>query len=161
MSLPKGEHSALQPHWLSLAATVGKIITEILGSDSSLAFTKDARDLLIECCVEFVTLLSSEANEIAEREAKKTIACEHVVSALRQLGYPDYIGDITKVAQEHKTQQAVRWPFVVDMPGANVSQSREKKHSKLELSGLTEAELIAQQEELFRSATNKFQTSTE
>jgi hypothetical protein len=64
--------------------------------------------------VEFVTLLSSEANDIAEREAKKTIACEHVVSALKQLGYPDYIGDISKVAQEHKTQQAVRRPLPVD-----------------------------------------------
>jgi down-regulator of transcription 1 len=112
LSLPKGKHDPkpLSPHVLSFAATVGKIITEILSNDSSLAFAKDARDLLIECCVEFVTLLSSEANDIAEREAKKTIACEHVVSALRQLGYPDYIGEIMKVAQEHKTQQAVRWP---------------------------------------------------
>src|SRR5262249_33953034 len=108
LSLPKGKHNPSVSPVLSSAATVGKIISEILGNDSSLAFAKDARDLLIECCVEFVTLLSSEANDIAEREAKKTIACEHVISALKQLGYPDYIGDITKVAQEHKTQQAVR-----------------------------------------------------
>jgi histone H3/H4 len=129
LSLPKGKHSALQPHGLSLAATVGKIITEILGSDSSLAFAKDARDLLIECCVEFVTLLSSEANEIAEREAKKTIACEHVVSALRQLGYPDYIGDITKVAQEHKTQQAVRWPLLICPELTSASRARRSTPS--------------------------------
>lgn len=70
-------------------------------------FARESRDLLIECCVEFVTLISSEANEIAEKEAKKTIACEHVTAALNQLGYPGYVHDIQKVAQEHKQQQAV------------------------------------------------------
>jgi down-regulator of transcription 1 len=63
--------------------------------------------MLIECCVEFITLISSEANEIAEKEAKKTIACEHVTSSLNQLGYPDYIPEILRVAQEHKQSQAV------------------------------------------------------
>jgi down-regulator of transcription 1 len=125
LSLPKGKAPpSRSSHALRLEATVGKIITEILGNDSSLAFAKDARDLLIECCVEFVTLLSSEANDIAEREAKKTIACEHVVSALKQLGYPDYIGDISKVAQEHKTQQAVRRPFPVDSELTSASLAR-------------------------------------
>jgi histone H3/H4 len=63
-------------------ATVQKIITEILPPSSGQTFAKDARDLLIECCVEFITLISSEANEISEKEAKKTIACEHVEKAL-------------------------------------------------------------------------------
>ncbi|KAF2396197.1 putative CBF/NF-Y family transcription factor [Trichodelitschia bisporula] len=121
-------------------ATVGKIITEILSHDNGITFARETRDLLIECCVEFITLISSEANEIAEKEAKKTIACEHVTAALDQLGYPDYIPEIMKVAHEHKTQQV----------------TREKKQSKIEKSGLTEEELIRQQEELFRSATNKF-----
>jgi len=128
-------------------ATVQKIIQEILAQDAdgSLAFSRESRDLLIECCVEFITLISSEANEIAEKEAKKTIACEHVTAALNQLGYPDYIPEITKVAQEHKVQQA----------------SREKKQTKMEQSGLTEEELIAQQQELFRSATDKFNSVAE
>jgi histone-like transcription factor (CBF/NF-Y) len=79
----------------------------VLVNDPNVAFARDARDLLIECCVEFITLISSEANEIAEKDAKKTIACEHVTTALRQLGYPDYIPEILKVAQEHKVQLAV------------------------------------------------------
>jgi Holliday junction resolvasome RuvABC DNA-binding subunit len=72
------------------------------------SFARETRDLLIECCVEFITLLSSEANEIAEKEARKTIACEHVVTALDKLGYSDYIPEIQKVAQEYKQQQVVR-----------------------------------------------------
>jgi len=89
-------------------ATVSKIISEILANDAGVTFSKESRDLLIECCVEFITLISSEANDIAEKEAKKTIACEHVQAALEQLGYPDYVPEILKVAQEHKAQQAVR-----------------------------------------------------
>jgi histone H3/H4 len=83
-------------------ATVQKIVTEILPPSSGLAFGKDARDLLIECCVEFITLISSEANEISEKENKKTIACEHITKALEQLGFSEYVNDIMDVANEHK-----------------------------------------------------------
>ncbi|KAF2097263.1 histone-fold-containing protein [Rhizodiscina lignyota] len=121
-------------------ATVQKIITEILSNDSGVAFAREARDLLIDCCLEFVQMVSSQANEIAEKEAKKTIACEHVTGALDELGFSDYIPELLKVAQEYKVQQA----------------GRERKQDKIAQSGMTEEELIRQQEELFRSATDKF-----
>ena len=88
-------------------ATVQKIITEILPQGAGLTFTKDARDLLIECCVEFITLISSEANEIAEKGAKKTIACEHVTKALEDLGFGEYVPEVLEVVNEHKEQQKV------------------------------------------------------
>lgn len=79
-----------------------KIITEILPPNSGKTFAKDARDLLIECCVEFITLISSEANEISEKEAKKTIAAEHIERALTDLGFGDYVPAVLAVAEEHK-----------------------------------------------------------
>ena len=82
-----------------------KIITEILAtndSESSISFARDARDLLIDCCVEFITLISSEANEIAEREAKKSIATEHIDKALKELGFPEYVGEVLASAGEMK-----------------------------------------------------------
>lgn len=88
-------------------ATVSKIITEILPPSSGLTFGKDARDLLIECCVEFITLISSEANEIAEKDAKKTIACEHIEKALTELGFGDMVDAVIEVAGEYKEQQKV------------------------------------------------------
>ncbi|KAK8194208.1 negative cofactor 2 transcription regulator complex subunit ncb2 [Zalaria obscura] len=121
-------------------ATVQKIITEILANESGMTFAKDSRDLLIECCVEFITMISSEANEIAEKDAKKTIACEHITKALEELGFNEYVPDLLEVAQSFKNAQV----------------TREKKQSKIEQSGLSEAELLRQQEELFRSATEKF-----
>ncbi|KNZ74421.1 Negative cofactor 2 complex subunit beta [Termitomyces sp. J132] len=62
-------------------ATVAKMISELLPSDVICA--KETRDLVIECCVEFIHLISSEANEICEQESKKTIAPEHIISALK------------------------------------------------------------------------------
>ena len=83
-------------------ATVSKIITEILQPSPGVAFTKDARDLLIACCVEFITLISFQANEIAENETKKTIATEHIDKALRELGFPEYVQEVLASAGEHK-----------------------------------------------------------
>ena len=62
---------------------------------------------MIECCVEFITLVSSEANEISEKEAKKTIACDHITKALEQLGFSDYVPAVLEAAAEHKEVQKV------------------------------------------------------
>lgn len=92
---------------ISVPATVQKIVSEILPPANGVAFSKEARDLLIECCVEFITLVSSEANEISEKEAKKTIACDHITKALEQLGFSEYVPAVLEAASEHKEQQKV------------------------------------------------------
>ena len=46
--------------------------------------------------------------------------------------------------------------MIVDCTDLVYEQTKEKKQSKIEQSGMTEEELIRQQEELFRSATDKF-----
>ncbi|KAG6820441.1 hypothetical protein H0H93_000437 [Arthromyces matolae] len=92
---------------------------------------------------EFIHLISSEANEICEQESKKTIAPEHIISALKRLGFESFITEVEDVLKDHKQQQ----------------KDREKKVSKFEQSGLTEEELLAKQEELFAASRAKFQTT--
>lgn len=107
--LLRGAYSRLAKVFANLhLATVQKIVTEILPPQNGVSFAKEARDLLIECCVEFITLISSEANEISEKEAKKTIACDHITKALEQLGFTDYVPAVMEAAQEHKEVQKVR-----------------------------------------------------
>ena len=159
LSLPKGMQTCASTRVLAnhIPATVQKIVQDILASEPGMTFAKDSRDLLIECCVEFITLISSEANEIAEKDAKKTIACEHVKAALEELGFGDYVPAILEVAQDYKKQQQVCLPaLVMAACPAYTQQNREKKQTKIEQSGMTEEELIRAQEELFKSATNKF-----
>ncbi|EMS60245.1 Protein Dr1-like protein [Triticum urartu] len=62
-------------------STMTKIIKEMLPPDVRVA--RDTQDLLVECCVEFINLLSSESNDVCSRDDKKTIAPEHVIRALQ------------------------------------------------------------------------------
>lgn len=52
-------------------------------------------------------MLSSEANEIAEKDAKKTIACEHITKALEELGFGEYVSELLNVAKQFRTSQVV------------------------------------------------------
>lgn len=126
---------------------------------------RETRDLLLDCCVgktyfneivvsiyilylrfitflfqyptEFIHLIASESNEICEKSNKKTISPEHVLEALKNLSFDAYIDDVEAEYRDHQAQ----------------SKSKEKsKGSKLEQSGLTEEELLRQQEELFERA---------
>lgn len=106
-SLCSSTSSAPRTNSLMTLATVQKIVTEILPASTGVSFSKDARDLLIECCVEFITLISSEANEISEKEAKKTIACDHITKALDTLGFGDFVPAVLEAAAHHKESQRV------------------------------------------------------
>ncbi|KAK7060308.1 negative cofactor 2 transcription regulator complex subunit ncb2 [Paramarasmius palmivorus] len=115
-------------------------LTELLPSDVVCA--KETRDLVIECCVEFIHLISSEANEICEKDSKKTIAPEHIISALKQLGFDSFTSEVEDVLKDHKQQQ----------------KDREKKVSKFEQSGMTEEELAAAQAALFEESRKRFES---
>ncbi|KAL3512312.1 hypothetical protein ACH5RR_025029 [Cinchona calisaya] len=93
-------------------ATMTKIIKEMLPPDVRVA--RDAQDLLIECCVEFINLISSESNEVCSREDKRTIAPEHVLKALEVLGFGEYIEEVYAAYEQHKhetldTVRAGKW----------------------------------------------------
>ncbi|XXG65587.1 hypothetical protein AAC387_Pa05g3249 [Persea americana] len=83
-------------------ATMCKIIKEMLPPDVRVA--RDAQDLLVECCVEFINLISSESNEVCSREEKRTIAPEHVLKALEVLGFGDYIEEVYAAYEQHKLE---------------------------------------------------------
>nr|XP_045369164.1 protein Dr1 isoform X2 [Camelus bactrianus] len=57
-------------------AAINKMIKETL---PSVRVANDARELVVNCCTEFIHLISSEANEICNKSEKKTISPEHVI----------------------------------------------------------------------------------
>lgn len=118
-------------------ATVQKIISEIIPKD--IAISKDAREAITECSIEFIMILSTQSNDIAEKEAKKTIASDHVIKALEELGFHNYLQVINKVLEEHK----------------ELIKGKEKKNNKFQNSGFTEEELLKQQEELFKKSRER------
>uniref|UniRef100_A0A8C5KMB8 Protein Dr1 n=1 Tax=Jaculus jaculus TaxID=51337 RepID=A0A8C5KMB8_JACJA len=97
---------------------------------------KDARELVVNCCMEFIHLISSKANEICNKSEKKTISPEHVLQGNQDLGCGSYVSEVKEVLQECKT----------------VALKRRKTSSLLENLGIPEEELLRRQQELFAKA---------
>ncbi|KAJ9567350.1 hypothetical protein OSB04_003316 [Centaurea solstitialis] len=115
-------------------ATMTKIIKEMLPPDVRVA--RDTQDLLIECCVEFINLISSESNEVCSREDKRTIAPEHVLKALEVLGFGDYIEEVYAAYEQHKLET------VDTVRGGKCTNGAE----------MTEEEALAEQQRMFAEA---------
>ncbi|KAF7806315.1 protein Dr1-like protein isoform X1 [Senna tora] len=54
--------------------------------------------------IEFINLVSSESNEVCNREDKRTIAPEHVLKALQVLGFGEYIEEVYAAYEQHKIE---------------------------------------------------------
>ncbi|XP_029124350.1 protein Dr1 homolog isoform X2 [Elaeis guineensis] len=113
-------------------ATMFKIIKEMLPPDVRVA--RDAQDLLVECCVEFINLVSSESNEVCSREEKRTIAPEHVLKALEVLGFGEYVEEVYAAYEQHKLD-------TLDSPKGGKSSIE-----------MTEEEALAEQQRMFAEA---------
>ncbi|KAG0503373.1 hypothetical protein HPP92_003445 [Vanilla planifolia] len=126
-------------------ATMFKIIKEMLPPDVRVA--RDTQDLLVECCVEFINLVSSESNEVCNREEKKTIAPEHVLRALEVLGFGEYIEEVYAAYEQHRLE--------------TLSEEKLDLHDNLKDSpkggrigglAMTEEEAAAEQQRMFAEA---------
>lgn len=117
-------------------ATVNKFANE-LASALEVRLAMDTRELVAECCSEFVQLLSSEANEVCEKDSKKTITPEHVLRALKQLGFEQYYNDVAEEFERIKNDEKGR---------GREKAKRDRKNSA------PSEELLRLQEALFAKA---------
>lgn len=96
----------------------------------------ESRELILNCCTEFIHLISSEANDVCNTLNKKTINAEHVLEALDRLGFRDYKHEAEAVLNDCKA----------------VAAKRRRQSTRLENLGIPEEELLRQQQELFAKA---------
>ena len=64
----------------------------------------DVKEMIVECCNEFIQCVSSEANEISTKENKTTILPEHVVAALESLDFASMIETVKATMNELKEE---------------------------------------------------------
>uniref|UniRef100_A0A023F979 Protein Dr1 n=5 Tax=Triatominae TaxID=70999 RepID=A0A023F979_TRIIF len=114
-------------------ASINKMIKELA---PTVRVANESRELILNCCTEFIHLIASEANEICNQSKKKTINAEHVLKALDSLGFGDYRADAEAVLQDCKA----------------VAAKRRRQSTRLENLGIPEEELLRQQQELFAKA---------
>uniref|UniRef100_A0A383W0H4 Transcription factor CBF/NF-Y/archaeal histone domain-containing protein n=1 Tax=Tetradesmus obliquus TaxID=3088 RepID=A0A383W0H4_TETOB len=118
-------------------ATLTKMVKELLPHDMRCA--AECMDMLMDCCTEFIQLLSSEANELAMGDNKSTITPEHVVRALTQLGFEEWADDVRSSHEQFKAE-------------AKQAPKLANRKTKAEIEGLTEDEQIEMQRRLFAAA---------
>lgn len=114
-------------------ATIDKIISESLQGKPA---TKELKDVVLQSAIEFIHLITSEANELCEREHKKTITHDHVYKSLENLGYTHYVKHCEEVYVEH----------------VNLAKMKPSKTNKFKDSGMTMEELFEEQAKLIAIA---------
>lgn len=111
-------------------AAINKLIKEIV---PDVRVANDSRELILQCCSEFIHRITSEANGICEGQAKKTMSAEHVLAALDKLGFSHYKTEAESVVNDAR-------------------RKRRRQSTRLEHLGIPEEELLRQQQELFEKA---------
>jgi len=71
-------------------AAVNKLIKEAV---PKYRVSKEARELVVNCCTQFIHTVATTSSETCNQASKKTIAPEHVLAALEQLGFPEMISE--------------------------------------------------------------------
>uniref|UniRef100_A0A5S6R530 Protein Dr1 n=1 Tax=Trichuris muris TaxID=70415 RepID=A0A5S6R530_TRIMR len=116
-------------------ASLNKVIRDTL---PHARLSGDFRDMLHECCLQFVKYVGTEANRICVDEQKKTINKEHLFQAVANMGFgADYI-------------DAGR--SVLDKCNEEASRRLKRQSTRLEKCGIPEDELLRTQQELFEKA---------
>ncbi|KAH9289227.1 hypothetical protein KI387_033344, partial [Taxus chinensis] len=115
-------------------ASTCKTIKEMLPPD--VRISRDCQDLLIECCHEFIKMITSESNEVCSREEKCTLAPGHLLRALDALGFREYIPEVRATYEQHKLE-------TLDSPKAGRWAGG---------AGMTEEEALAKQQRMFAEA---------
>lgn len=111
-------------------AAINKFVKEIV---PDVRVSNETKEVILRCCNEFIHIVTSEANTICEEQQKKTIASDHILAVFNRLGWPDY----KEVVEEAES----------------ACKGRKKRQStKLEHTGISEEELLKQQQELINKA---------
>ncbi|CAA0818016.1 Nuclear transcription factor Y subunit B-6 [Striga hermonthica] len=74
-------------------ANVIRIMRRILPPHAKIS--DDAKETIQECVSEYISFITSEANDRCQREQRKTITAEDILWAMSKLGFDDYIEPLT------------------------------------------------------------------
>ena len=100
ISLPKRN---LQAVWANGIVTVVRMAQELL--PKGIILSKDTHDLILACALEFIQLLTFQANEICQKQTRNGfIGLQHVVKACDELGFHEYVCEIEAVTAIYDQQ---------------------------------------------------------
>ncbi|CAI9088216.1 OLC1v1022491C1 [Oldenlandia corymbosa var. corymbosa] len=68
----------------------------------------ECKELVQACTSEFISFITSEANERSQRDCRKTIKAEDVLFSLRHLGFDSYVDPLTSYLNKYRQSEAAR-----------------------------------------------------
>ncbi|XP_020680220.1 nuclear transcription factor Y subunit B isoform X1 [Dendrobium catenatum] len=106
-SRENGEHSPRsnvreQDRFLPVA-NISRIMKKALPANGKIA--KDAKETTQECVSEFISFITSEASEKCQREKRKTINGDDLLSAMATLGFEEYIEPLKLYLQKYREME--------------------------------------------------------
>ncbi|XP_019052731.1 PREDICTED: nuclear transcription factor Y subunit B-1-like [Nelumbo nucifera] len=87
-------------------ANVIRIMRKVLPTHAKIS--DDAKETIQECVSEYISFITSEANDRCQREQRKTITAEDVLWAMSKLGFDDYIEPLTVYLQRYRELEGER-----------------------------------------------------
>lgn len=81
-------------------ANVIRIMRKVLPAHAKIA--DDAKETIQECVSEYISFITSEANDRCQREQRKTITAEDVLWAMSKLGFDEYIEPLSLYLQRYR-----------------------------------------------------------
>lgn len=81
-------------------ANVIRIMRKVLPTHAKIS--DDAKETIQECVSEYISFITSEANERCQQEQRKTITAEDVLWAMSKLGFDDYIEPLSMYIQRYR-----------------------------------------------------------
>ncbi|KAL3503625.1 hypothetical protein ACH5RR_038074 [Cinchona calisaya] len=68
--------------------------------------SEDAKSMIQKCVSEYISFITSEANERSHCEIRKTIIAEDILYAHAKLGFEDYVGPLTLYLNKYRQHEA-------------------------------------------------------
>ncbi|KAL0916283.1 hypothetical protein M5K25_013779 [Dendrobium thyrsiflorum] len=84
-------------------ANVIRIMRKVLPTHAKIS--DDAKETIQECVSEYISFITSEANERCQREQRKTITAEDVLWAMSKLGFDDYVEPLSVYLQRYREHE--------------------------------------------------------
>ncbi|GAU34744.1 hypothetical protein TSUD_17170 [Trifolium subterraneum] len=84
-------------------ANVIRIMRRILPSHAKIS--DDAKETIQECVSEYISFITSEANERCQKEQRKTVTAEDLLWAMGKLGFDDYVNPLAFYLQRYRESE--------------------------------------------------------
>ncbi|XP_045790932.1 nuclear transcription factor Y subunit B-9-like [Trifolium pratense] len=84
-------------------ANVIRIMRRILPPHAKIS--DDAKETIQECVSEYISFITSEANERCQKEQRKTVTAEDILWAMGKLGFDDYVNPLAFYLQRYRESE--------------------------------------------------------